>query len=89
MVLVFDGEEGGDHNTWEYLHVIDRSDSEPAAVIAEPEHDPDSSKRRSVDSVERSAGAPVTRWAVSAAVGIAGLVIGAVVAMAAARRRKT
>jgi len=29
MVLVFDGEEGGDHNTWEYLHVIDRSDSEP------------------------------------------------------------
>ena len=89
MVLVFDGEEGGDHNTWEYLHVIDRSDSEPAAVIAGPEHDPDSSKRRSVDSVERSAGAPVTRWAVSAAVGIAGLVIGAVVAMAAARRRKT
>jgi hypothetical protein len=23
MVLIFDGEEGGAHNTWDYLHVVD------------------------------------------------------------------
>ncbi len=89
MVLIFDGEEGGDHNTWEYLHVIDRSDSEPAAVIAESKQNADSSKGRTVASVEQSSDEPVTRWAVSVAVGIAGLVIGAVVAMAAARLRNT
>jgi len=89
MVLVFDGEEGGDHNTWEYLHVIDRSDSEPAAVIAKPEQEADSSNGRPVDSVERSSDGPVSGWVGSVAVGVAGLVIGAVVAMAAARLRES
>jgi hypothetical protein len=87
MVLVFDGEEGGDHNTWEYLHVIDRRDSEPAAVIAQSERGADSSKSRTADTVGQSSDDPGARWAVSIAVGIAGLVIGAVVAMAAARLR--
>ncbi len=37
MVLIFDGEEGGAHNTWDYLHVVDRarrkSRQQPAATL--------------------------------------------------------
>jgi hypothetical protein len=29
MVLIFDGGEGGAHNTWDYLHVVDRTRHEP------------------------------------------------------------
>jgi len=34
MVLVFDGEEGGAHNTWEYLHVVAAGQAPPAGVVA-------------------------------------------------------
>jgi hypothetical protein len=30
MVLIFDGGEGGAHNTWDYLHVVDRARHEPS-----------------------------------------------------------
>ncbi len=29
MVLIFDGSEGGAHNTWDYLHVVNRARREP------------------------------------------------------------
>lgn len=29
MVLIFDGGEGGAHNTWDYLHVVDRARHQP------------------------------------------------------------
>lgn len=35
MVLIFDGSEGGAHNTWEYVHVIS-SDEATAGVVARP-----------------------------------------------------
>ncbi len=34
MVLVFDGEEGGAHNTWDYVHVADYENSTPGGVVA-------------------------------------------------------
>jgi len=33
MVLIFDGGEGGAHNTWDYLHVVPRRDSAPLAGV--------------------------------------------------------
>jgi len=34
MVLVFDGSEGGAHNTWEYLHVVAAGQAAPRGVSA-------------------------------------------------------
>jgi hypothetical protein len=87
MVLVFDGEEGGDHNTWEYLHVTDRDDSDPAGVVANPEQTAHAPAGGIPDSVEVSADEPANPWDVALGAGVAGLVIGAVVAAATVRRR--
>jgi hypothetical protein len=35
MVLIFDGDEAGAHNTWDYLHVTDSDDKDTGAVVAE------------------------------------------------------
>jgi len=37
MVLIFDGDEAGAHNTWDYLHVTDWDDKDTGAVVAETE----------------------------------------------------
>jgi hypothetical protein len=33
MVLIFDGDEGGAHNTWDYVHVFDTRPGVPAGVV--------------------------------------------------------
>jgi hypothetical protein len=36
MVLIWDGEEGGAHSTWDYLHVADPDGPAPGGVVAGP-----------------------------------------------------
>jgi hypothetical protein len=47
MVLIFDGGEGGAHNTWDYLHVIDPAGPEDNAGLqpTAPFRPPDSNRR--------------------------------------------
>ena len=77
MVLIFDGSEGGAHNTWEYLHVIN-PDEATAGVVARPRptRDPAAAPagegRRDASSHE-SAGS----WAVLGAVALACLLLAA------------
>jgi hypothetical protein len=84
MVLIFDGEEAGQHNTWGYVHVVDPEDAEPASVAATmPEAEPSST---APGAVAPSADA-ATNWPLTLAIGFAGLVLGMALATWAAGRR--
>jgi hypothetical protein len=60
MVLVWDGEEGGAHNTWGYLHVLDPDDETSGGVVA-PSHRPHG-RERTPAGVADPAGEPVRAW---------------------------
>ena len=87
MVLIFDGGEGGAHNTWDYVHVIDPDEEDQAGVVA-----PQSERPNDAEGANRAAtdgGAPDTaRWPVLGAVGLACLLLIAAVGRAVARRRR-
>jgi hypothetical protein len=82
MVLIFDGGEGGAHNTWDYLHVIDPAGSEDNAGLQQtrPFRPPDSDRRGTHDT---SGSSP---WLLVATVTVAAFVIGAVGGVARGRR---
>lgn len=76
MVLIFDGEEGGAHNTWDYVHVIDPDEEDQAGTVAsgsEPGGPADGGD--GARAGEAGSGAP--GWPLLAGVGLAGLLIGA------------
>lgn len=79
LVLVFDGEEGGAHNTWEYLHVIDLERAASPSATAR-------TTGREAPAASASAGS--LSWPLVALVAAAAFLAGAGT-MAAARRRRT
>ncbi|CAA9485564.1 MAG: hypothetical protein AVDCRST_MAG69-1038 [uncultured Solirubrobacteraceae bacterium] len=82
MVLIFDGEEGGAHNTWDYLHVVGRDRGEPSA---EPTVEA-SSPTPSEGSRESSAARAPNRVAIVGA-GVGALLLGAILGAMAMRSR--
>lgn len=76
LILIFDGSEGGAHNTWDYLHVPGPA---PAATQRPPARRPSSSPRASSDG---------TAWLAWLAAGIALGVGGALVYNRGASKRR-
>lgn len=98
MVLIWDGDEGGAHNTWEYLHVVDRDESDGLGVVAQRDEPRPTAERLRPENATRSAqGNPTpekpsgssssTPWSLIAAIGLGSLFLGAVGGRAAGRRR--
>lgn len=87
MVLIWDGGEGGAHNTWDYLHVTHREERDAPGVVARRPDRPAQAEvgRRTPREPARPAG--TTAWPLIAGAGLAGLVLGA--AGGAAARRRT
>ena len=56
MVLIWDGGEGGGHNTWDYLHVWDEPDDE-APESAEGSPTPEETSGPASAAVKRSSAA--------------------------------
>lgn len=83
MVLIWDGGEGGSHNTWDYLHVVDLDErDDPGAT--EGEQPPATGETR--EDPEPPVG-PSSSWPAIAGVGVAGIAL--VIAGAVAFRRRT
>lgn len=78
MVLIFDGGEGGAHNTWDYLHVIDLDEEEHAGAVARSER----------SSGADGAASDTPGWSLVVGAGVVCLLIGAA-GGALARRRQT
>jgi hypothetical protein len=88
MVLIFDGDEGGAHNTWAYLHVTDWDDPDGRGVVAQPEESTGQTPATG-SPAEQLAGPDESSlsWPLLLGIGIGGLVLGAGLGGAAARRR--
>lgn len=82
LVLIFDGGEGGAHNTWDYLHVVDRDVAEPAAARAGEDRPAVSSS-----AIRETAESPAASRANTVGVGVGALILGAVLALVAMRVR--
>ena len=82
MVLIFDGEEGGAHNTWDYLHVVGRDggEEEAGATGSAPSPAPSEGDREPPEPSAPSP--PATLW-----LGAGALLLGAVLGAAAMRLR--
>lgn len=87
LVLIFDGGEGGAHNTWDYVHVVDSDEAAAAGTIA--------AGSGRAGSADGGAGAPTDeagprtpRWPLLGGVGLAGLLAGMATSAAVRRRRR-
>ena len=78
MVLIWDGEEGGAHNTWDYLHVTDRGEPDRAGVIAQQQEPPEPADGNSPALQEPRGSNASIPWPLVAAVGLGGLILGVV-----------
>lgn len=79
MVIIWDGGEGGGHNTWDYLHVAAMDDEDPSGVVAVGSVEkPGTTAPPAARSEKR------TRWLPVAAGVLAGLGLG----LAATRRKR-
>ena len=86
MVLIFDGGEGGAHNTWDYVHVIDPDDEDQAGLVRAGSERP----RRAAGAAGvpgGGAGSGMPGWLLLGSVGAACLLIGAAASAMARRRR--
>jgi hypothetical protein len=86
MVLIFDGGEGGAHNTWDYVHVIDLDDEDQASSAVP---DPAAPKRSEGADREPAEGVESGRpgWPLLGGVGVACLLTGVAAGAVAGRRR--
>ena len=86
MVLIFDGGEGGAHNTWDYVHVIDPDDEDQAGLVGAGSERP--RRAAGADGVPGGgAGSGMPGWLLLGSVGAACLLIGAAASAMACRRR--
>jgi len=84
MVLIFDGEEGGAHNTWEYLHVIDRDDARTTGVVSERKR----ATQPAPPAQQSQSSKPTTGWALTLAVAATGVLFGSALTAMWRRRRE-
>ncbi len=82
MVLIFDGEEAGAHNTWDYLHVIGRDGGEATAEAAGEASSPAPS-----EGTREPPEAPAPSRVATVGVGVGALLLGAVLGVVAMRLR--
>lgn len=88
MVLIWDGDEGGGHNSWEYLHVTDWDEPDGPGVVAQQEEAPEQDSANSPTPTEEAGGTnSSTPWPLVAGIGLGGVIFGAAASRAAARRR--
>lgn len=91
MVLIWDGDEGGAHNTWDYLHVAALDDEDPgedpSGVVAQQEQSPEPTAGKSPTPQETSGSNTSTPWPLVAGVGLGGLILGVAGSRATRRRR--
>jgi hypothetical protein len=90
MVLIWDGGEGGGHNSWGYLHVTDRDEPDGRGVVAEQNEPPDQRKTRMLEQTNRSEASgsqSSARWPLLTGVALGGLAVGIAGGVAAGRRR--
>jgi hypothetical protein len=87
MVLIWDGEEGGGHNTWDYLHVTDWDEPAGPGVTGPQETSTERSQRNSATRNESRESSSSPPWPLVAGVGFGGLVLGFAGSRAAGRRR--
>lgn len=81
LVLIFDGNEGGAHNTWEYLHVID-ADRETAGVVARPRTP---AVPAATDATQRDSSSP---WSVAWPAAVASFALALIVVGTRLHRRR-
>lgn len=86
MVLVFDGDEGGAHNTWDYLHVTDWDDPDGRGVVGDPEESGDPPPA-SPEAPARSDDSGSPSWPLILGIGTGCLVLGFGFGRAAGGRR--
>jgi hypothetical protein len=86
MVLIWDGDEGGAHSTWDYLHVADPDEPARGGVVAGPSEPPG----RPAGARRPEASPPTassTNWAVLIGGALACVAVGAGAGLVAGRRR--
>ena len=86
MVLIWDGEEGGAHNSWDYLHVVARDEPVGLGVVGQQEEPPDSAMRNGPAREESNSDATI-RWPLIAGISVGALLLGAAAGRAIPRRR--
>ncbi len=84
MVLIFDGEEGGAHNTWDYLHVTGRAGGQTTDQAG---GEASSSSKMPSEGTHEPSEAPAASRAATVGVGVGALVLGAVLGVGAMRLR--
>lgn len=88
MVLIWDGEEGGAHNTWDYLHVTDSDEADEPGVVAQQDEQPTKPAEGSRPAPEEPSGSSAsTPWPLVVGIGLGGLILGVIGSRVAARRR--
>ncbi len=87
MVLIWDGQEGGGHNTWDYVYVTDHDQPGAPGVSGPKNEHPERASAEDATRTGTSEARESPPWAVLAGVGVGGLVLGFVGGRAAARRR--
>lgn len=89
MVLIWDGEEAGAHNTWDYLHVTDPDEADELGVVAQQEEQPTKPVEGSSPAPEGPSGSNASiPWPLVAVIGLGGLILGVVGSRVAASRRR-
>jgi len=87
MVLIWDGEEGGAHNTWDYLHVTERGDPDRAGVVAQQKEPAEPAGGDHPGLQEPTGFNAAIPWPLVAGVGVGGLILGVLGSRLVARRR--
>lgn len=89
MVLIWDGGEGGSHNTWDYLHVTDWDESDALGVVAEHgERSPDETNAsgRAVSTASDQTNQTEAHWPLLAGTVLGAVAVGMAGGIALARR---
>lgn len=85
LVLIFDGGEGGAHNTWDYVHVIDPDEEDPAGTVASGS-EPGGPADGGDEERAGEAGSGTPGWPLLGGVALAALLVGAAGGVVVRRR---